>query len=403
MTRTRRNFLEELIAAGVLTGAAAAPSAARTQLESLLNAEENLQTPTRSRRPDGKHDGHQFWTNFMDSVDPATKRGSKPSLEAQDRKVQYLHYGHEGLRYVNDVKPTELLDYEGDVMVSAALGQFRLGADDQSLLQNMKSSQLRIDFAQTKSFMNVLAPMAWAALAVFYHDKASKLPSLEKLGYKKPNYVNGVQQILLPGGTGKFAVNVSTVKPESTLHKILKYVIPPLMAAAPVLNLPGITIPVLRTITELYLGPENERRTSFLLNSLPAQWTATQQARTDPDLEVENFPLVSGNYVMVPQAHAEELGRAMPKLDWNQGYLVPKDASLTDSPATRAEKVIPEVTYVSMRLTVTKVQPGAARPAESGGEQGESSGDSNSSKPDRSRPSKPATEAPATTPPRRRP
>jgi hypothetical protein len=403
MSVTRRNFLEEIMAAGFLSGAVSTSGFSRTTIESLLNSEPEMQGAKRSgpaNSPDGQHDAHEFWDSFFDSVGPQTKGGPKPSLEAQDRKVQYIHYGQNGLRYVNDVKPDELLDYDGDVMVSASLGQFRPGADDHTLLQSVKSSQLRVDFVQTKSFMNVLAPMAWAALAVFAHDKPGKLPSLEQLGYKAPNYVNGIQRVLLPGGTGKFAVNVSTLKPESALHKILKIVVPMAMAVAPVLNLPAISIPVLKTFTELYLGPDSERRTTFLLNSLPAQWTATQQARSDPDLEVENLPLVSGNYVMVPQAHAEELGKDLSKLDWQSGYLVPKDASQSESLATRAQQVIPGVTYVSMRLTVTKVQPGAAGPAKSGGNEEESGGGSNktTSKPSKPGPAKSPTPFPSKKP-----
>ena len=389
MSVTRRNFLEELMAAGFLTGAISTPGFSRTTIESLLNAEPGMQGAKGSgpaNSQDGQHDAHEFWNSFFDSVGPQKKGGPKPSLEAQDRKVQYLHYGPNGLRYLNDVKPDELLDYDGDVQVNAALGQYRPGADDHTLLQSVKSSQLRVDFVQTKSFMNVLAPMAWAALAVFAHDKPGKLPSLEQLGYKAPNYVNGIQRVLLPGGTGKFAVNVSTLKPESSLHKILKIVVPIATAVAPVLNLAGLCVPVLKTVTQLFLGPDSERRTTFLLNSLPAQWTATQQARQDPDLEVENLPLVAGNYVMVPQAHAEELGKEISKLDWQSGYLVPKDASPSDSLATRAEQVIPGVTYVSMRITVAKVQPGTAGPEKSGGTEEESEGGSKKTK---SKPSKP--------------
>jgi hypothetical protein len=328
-----------------------------------MHSELALQKPDRSGSANaqgGKHDAGDFWNNFFDAAGPTTRGGSKPKLEDQDRKVQYLHHSPtEGLRYLNDFKPEELLDYDGDVMVNAALGQFRPGADDHELLQSVKSSQLRVDFVQTKSFMNILAPMAWAALAVFAHDKPGKLPSLDAMGYKAAN-INGIQKVLLPGGTGRFAVNVSTLKPESALHKILKIVVPMAMAAAPVLNLPGLCLPILKTFTELCLGPESERRTTFLLNSLPAQWTATQQARSDPDLEVENLPLVPGNYVMVPQAHADELKNEISKLDWQSGYLVAKDASKTDTLATRAGQVIPGVTYVSMRLTVTPVPPGPA-------------------------------------------
>jgi hypothetical protein len=89
---------------------------------------------------------------------------------------------------------------------------------------------------------------------------------------------------------------------------------------------------------------------------------------------------------MVPQAHAEELGKDISKLDWQSGYLVPKDSSPSESLATRAEQVIPGVTYVSMRIAVAKVQPGTAGTAKSGGDEEESGGGSNKTK---SKPSKP--------------
>jgi hypothetical protein len=380
---TRRNFLEELIAAGLLTGAAATAGLSSTDFESLLHSETAGQKPDRSGAQDGKHDAGDFWNNFFEAAGPATRGGPKPKLEDQDRKVQYLHHSTTaGLRYVHEFKPEELLDYDGDVMVNAALGQFRPGVDDHEMLQSVKSSQLRVDFVQTKSFMNILAPMAWAALAVFAHDKPGKIPSLDQMGYKPAN-VNGIQKVLLPGGTGRFAVNVSTLKPESALHKILKIVVPIAMAAAPVLNLPGLCLPVLKTFTELCLGPDSDRRTTFLLNSLPAQWTATQQARSDPDLEVENLPLVSGNYVMVPQAHAEELGKEISKLQWQSGYLISKDAPSTNVPlSTLAEQVIPGVTYVSMRLSVTPVPIAQQKAAsEQGGGGGDSSGGGSKPKP----------------------
>jgi hypothetical protein len=139
------------------------------------------------------------------------------------------------------------------------------------------------------------------------------------------------------------------------LHKILKYVLPPLMAAAPVLNLPAIAVPVMRTITQMYLGPKDEESYGKpLLNSFPVRWNATQRAFAE-SLEAEKFPLVDGNYVMVPQAHTDELAKSIPSLEMQQGLLVSKDASKTDSPLTRAMQAIPNVTYVTMNLKVTKV------------------------------------------------
>jgi hypothetical protein len=341
MMTSRRNFLEELLAAGILTGALSSVTLSDSLMDSSA-ASPDLQVDS---------DVHAFWNNFFESVGP-NSRGKSP-LDQRDRKVQYLHFNEgKGLRYLSDVKEEELLDHDGDVTVTATLGQFRPSVDDQQLLENVKSSSLRVDFVQTESFMNVLAPMAWAALAVFEHNKANKLPTVNQLGYQK-TFMDG--KILLPGGTGKFAVNVFPLKPESTLHKILKLAIPAALALAPVLNLPAISIPVLKTVTQLYLGPkEEESYGKPLLNSFPVRWSATRRAFAE-SLEIEKYPLIDGNYIMVPETHAEELSKAFSTLKLQQGFVMQKDASEADSPTTRAMQAIPGVTYVTMNLRVTKV------------------------------------------------
>ena len=371
MTQDRRHFIEQLMAASFATGLVATSGLSATHFEaklrSSLESRGNEVDPVNDN--DDPHDAAKFWRSYFDVIQPKMG-GAKPQLEAEDRKVQYLHYGPSGFRYVNDIKTDELLDYDGDVLVTASLGQYRPGDADHNLLGEVKTSQLRIDFVQTRPLLDVLAPMAWAALAVFYHDKVNKLPSLDALGYKKAGATNGIERVVLPKGSGRFSVNLSTVKPESSFLKILKLAIPALISVAPVLNLPAISIPVMKTFSEVFLGPDTERRTRFLLNSLPAQWIATQQAQQDSELGIENFPLLSGNYVMIPAAHATELGKELPNLDWQSGYLVRKDAPLTEAPSQRVEKAVEGVTYVSMRLTVTKVPPNSggakASPAETG-------------------------------------
>jgi hypothetical protein len=341
MSMSRRGFLEDILAAGVLTGAISSTAAGHALRDELLYA-----------FTEQTSDAHDFWRGYFDSVMTTRRGGGSGKLEAQDRKVQYLHVSPTaGVRYLNDIKPDELLDYDGDVLVSANLGQFRPSAEDRQLLQNVKSSSLRIDFIQTKPFMNVLAPMAWAALAIFEHGKANKLPTLPQLGYQK--FMDG--KVLLPGGSAKFALNVYPVKPESTLHKILRTVLQDTMAIAPVLSLPAISLPVLRAITDIYMGPKDEMSHGKpLLNSLPATWCATQQGYSDADA-IDKFALMEGNYMMVPQAHAEELGNTLSSLEWQRGFLVAKNASTTASPDQRALDAIPGVTYVTLSLKLTKV------------------------------------------------
>jgi hypothetical protein len=97
---------------------------------------------------------------------------------------------------------------------------------------------------------------------------------------------------------------------------------------------------------------------------------ASLHPRLDYELGIENLTLVSGNYVMVPAAHAEELGKELPNLDWQSGYLVRKDASPNEPPSKRAERAVEGVTYISMRLTVTKVPPNATPPKAGAGDEG---------------------------------
>jgi hypothetical protein len=203
--------------------------------------------------------------------------------------------------------------------------------------------------------MNVLAPMAWTALAVFNHDKANKIPTINQLGYQQ-KFMDG--KILLPGGSGKFALNLFPVKPESELHKILAIGLKTFAAVAPVLNLPAISIPVLKTITEICLGPTDAPHYGKpLLNSLPVRWAATQRA-FEESLEIEKYPLVDGIYVMVPQAHTPDVSKSMTNTTVQQALLVDKDASKNDSPMTRALQAMPGVTYVTLSLKATKVPQG---------------------------------------------
>jgi hypothetical protein len=372
MAINRRNFIADFTAAAVLMGAIPATLPGR----GLDSGSE----PGEPQGQDGPHDSYEFWSKFFEPPKVTTRgdatrggggEGVGSSLAAPERKVQFIHYGPQGLRYVNDIKPDELLDYGGDVMVNVGLGEFHPGAGDRATLKKMKSSQVRVDFVQTKSFMNVVAPLAWTALAVLEHDKAGRLPSLTQLGFQSPNSMTGVQKVLLPGGTAKFAVNVSTVRPESTIHKILRVAAQEASALAPILNLPAISVPALKTFTQVY--SLLEAHTNFLLNGLLVQAVATQQAHADPGLEVTHLPLVSGDYVLVPQAHTEELSKELPNLDLQQGYLVRKDASKSEPLETRAENAVQGVSYVSMRMIVTKVEPGGG-PSEPNAEEDKGGG-----------------------------
>ena len=83
---------------------------------------------------------------------------------------------------------------------------------------------------------------------------------------------------------------------------------------------------------------------------------ATQQALNDPDREDRYIGLLSGDYLMLPREHTDELAKELPNLDLVQGYLVRKDADPNLPLQMRAQSAVPGITYASMRVSVQPLE-----------------------------------------------
>ena len=108
----------------------------------------------------------------------------------------------------------ELLDHDGDVAVSIALSQYQPATGNAE--PSVRAAQLRVDTTQIHPYMNIIAPLAWTAIASLEPSKAGKV-SLDQLGFKTPQAQQGTSKILLTQGTGKLAVNVSKAATTSCL------------------------------------------------------------------------------------------------------------------------------------------------------------------------------------------
>jgi len=297
-----------------------------------------------------------FWGSFYDSVDPAKGRGllrhqGKPAIAGKD--VRYLYYDKAGLRYTDQLKPTDLLDHSGDVSVSIMLGQFRPGSEDAQSIRQLTSSQLRVDCVQTRSFLNLLAPAAWVAMASLFTDQAGKLPSLQALGFQQPNLLSGENKVILPGGSGKFAVNVSSMTKESVLHKILRNGVRIAGMASPLLGFPSISVPAMQTFTAIY--SLLEERASFIMSSPLIDAAATQAALKDPNFPPTFVPIKDGQYVMVPLDHTDDLAKKMPDLEVNQGWLEDRSDNSNRPVDKKAQDTIPQVTYLTLQMKIAAI------------------------------------------------
>jgi len=343
MSVSRRIFLADASALGML--AALLPQLAAAQASSAVPAPGD----------DTPHDSYDFWNGFFDSVNPyspdygtkAASRGPSDQLPDPEAQTQYLHFDNDNkrLRYATDIKREELLDHDGDVQVSIAIAQYRPGNGE----TNLKASQLRLDTTQIHPYRNIAAPLAWSAIAAIAPNQAGKI-SLADLGFQSPQATQGTSKILFTKGTGKLAVNISKAQAQSMFMKALNIMIEGAKFAAPMVSLPAISVPALSTFSQALSYWED--RTRFIMSGNLTTAVATQQALDDPEREAHYIGLVPGDYLMVPQRHVEELAKALPNLEMDQGYLVAKDADPNLPLAQRSQSAVPGVTYASMRMGV---------------------------------------------------
>jgi hypothetical protein len=344
MSLSRRRFVTDASFLGLLT--ALLPELAAAQDAASQAAPED--TP---------HDSYDFWNGFFDSVNPysqnygqkAASRGPADQLPDPAAETQYLHFKSDTkrLRYATDIGKEELMDHDGDVAVSIALSQYRPATGNTEA--NVRAAQLRVDTTQIHPYMNIIAPLAWTAIASLQPSKAGKI-SMDQLGFRTPQASQGTSKILLTQGTGKLAVNVSKAATTSVFVKALNVIMQGAKIAVPLVSLPAISVPALSAFTEALSYWED--RTRFIMAGNLTTAVATQQALADPDREDRYIGLLSGDYLMLPQEHTDELAKELPNLDLVQGYLVRKDADPNLPLAARAQSAVPGVTYASMRVSV---------------------------------------------------
>ncbi len=317
------------------------------------------------------HDAYDFWNGFFNSVNTSSPdfhkgaRAGTAGLADPAAETQYLHYKSEAkqLRYATDITQNELLDHDGDVGVGIQLSKFRNGNG----IDKTKNQQLRIDATQTHPYMNLLAPLAWTAIASLKPNMAGKI-SLDQLGFKSDQATSATSNILLTKGTGKLAVNVSQPPNDTQFVKILKIMITGAKLVAPMVVLPAVSVPALAAFSEAFGYWED--RTRFVMNGNLTTAVATQQAISDPNREDSYIGLLSGDYVMVAKKDTDALAKELPNLDLEQGYLVRKDADKSQPLETRAESAVPGMTYTTMRLAVKPIDPncnGKTAASDSGG------------------------------------
>jgi hypothetical protein len=361
MSSRRRNFLKELLAAGTLPALMASPTVGRA-MSSLLD-----QDNAKSINPDIDAKAFSFWSDFLSTdAEPIVGIGGQVrgggASGADSAQPVFLHYGPDGFRNAAELEVSKLLT-AGDVMVGVNTSTVKVGEEDQKTFQRLQNAQIRVDVAQKKGILPILEAMAYTVVAGM-HSLEAKSPakSNSKPAEKTPSTVQNIsassdaawqkmQNIPLPAGEGRWALNLEAQRKDSLFCKVLQEVVKEGGQFAPMIGLPGIAMTALNSFNTIY-GVLHAGTVSVIKGN-PVRVFATQEAvqRTGAPGSVTGILLQSGTYVLIPAKQMPSMDQ-LKNLTVTQGRLVPPKTAPTDLDMAAAS-TLKGVTYVTFDVEVT--------------------------------------------------
>ena len=365
----RRDLLKNVLTFGALQGLIASPATARG-VSALLDEESAQEI-----NPDFDAEAYNFWSGFLGNVaEPLVapkgqSRGGRGG--SSDLQPVFLHYDPKGFKNAAELDASELLA-EGDVSVSVNTSTIKIAPQDQETFEHLQNAQIRVDVAQKTPILPVLEPMGYTVVSGMVSMKpglrgkskgasgsegGTNFPSMVSAGAKRPSGTvqsiavesdaawQKMQNIILPGGEGRWALNLEAQKKDSLMYKLLQNVVKDTGLFAPMIGLPGIALSGLQSFNILY-GAMHARPVSIIKSS-PLRVFATQEAleRTGAPGAATGILLKSGTYVLIPANQTPELEK-LKDLTIMQGRIVPPKTQAAQLDAAAAD-TLKDVTYVT--------------------------------------------------------
>ena len=373
MSKTRREFFRDLLAIGAVQGFVASPAAARVMT--------TLSDPSIAQdiNPDFDSKAYDFWSGFLSSdaepiVRPTRGRGGESNVQPV-----FWHFNDkDGFKNAAALDTSKLIG-QGDVIVSVNTSAIKIAPQDQSTFDRLQNAQIRVDVAQKSAILpSVIEPLAYTFISGMNSSKAkpkstsstsgsssksrsssksstsSKSSSVQSIGVSDDPTWQKMQNIILPGGQGRWALNLEAQKKDSLFHKIIQNIIGGLGQFAPLIGLPGIAMTALQSFNALY-GAIHASPVQ-IIKSNPQRVFATQDAiqKTGSPGSVSGLILKSGTYVLIP-ANRAPASDELKNLHVIQGRVVPqevkREAQGPDVDAAAAD-TLPGVTYVTFEIEV---------------------------------------------------
>jgi hypothetical protein len=352
MTIRRRDFL------GGLGGAACLPSVLSAFPVELLQ-QAATQSPPRPVDPELLN----FWATTAPPISERGGQAPKRYAPTMGQGAAFLVYSGGQFRDASakNVAAKELKDADA-VNVQIWVHGFKPSEADRQKYSDLQSAALKVDLVQGQKLLSEFQTLASTGLAAIFPNKKGKLPSFSSLNWDAGSKWGTQQVVPLSGGYGSWRWNLILQRRASFLAKvfgaIVHEVIPAAGTLASVLTLPAIAVPALAAFN-LFLGKiqANIEEGEWLLCDYPVGVYATQTAVENPRVDTETaVPLVdNADYIVVPRTQYSLMKPAdlnQKKYEVQAGMIVPHATNENDVPDA-AEKALPDVTYVSLKVRVT--------------------------------------------------
>jgi len=368
----RRDLLKNVLTFGAIQGLMASPAAARG-VAALFD-----EGSAQEINPDFDAEAYNFWSGFLGNVaEPVVaskgqSRGGRGG--SSDLQPVFLHYDPKGFKNAAELEASELIA-EGDVSVSLNTSTIKVAPQDQETFEHLQNAQIRVDVAQKTPILPVLEAMAYTVVSGMVSMKPGlkskskgasgseggrNFSSMMSAGGKRPfGTVQSIavesdaawqkmQNIILPGGEGRWALNLEAQKKDSLMYKLLQNVVKDTGLFAPMIGLPGIALSGLQSFNILY-GAMHAQPVPIIKSS-PLRVFATQEAleRTGAPGAATGIMLKSGTYILIPANQTPELEK-LKDLIIMQGRIVPPKTQITQLDAAAAD-TLKDVTYVTFDI-----------------------------------------------------
>lgn len=361
MSTPRRDFLRELFAVGTLQGLAASPGAGRG-LRAVLD-----QADAQNINPDVDAKALSFWSNFLSSdaepiVGASGQHRGGGSSRPDDAQPFFWHYGPEGFKNAADLDASKLVS-AGDVMVSVNTSTVKIAEEDHRTLQRLQNAQIRVDVAQRTGMLPILEAMAYTVVGGMRFaqgEMAGKsqsktprkpVPTIQNISVSSDAAWQKMQNIPLPGGEGRWALNLEAQKKDALFCKVLQHFVKEAGLFVPMLGFPGIVLSALNSFNIIY-GVLHAEPVPIIKGN-PIRVLATQEAvqRTGSPGSVTGILLQSGTYILTPAKQSPPL-EEMNKFSVIQGRVVPPKTVPSELDEA-AMDTLKGVTYVTFDVEVT--------------------------------------------------